>query len=89
MKDDKFPKIVLFDQPYRAKQKAGRSRMGWEEVVRKDLREIGTYWEGERRRLRIDWDGRRMCVAVSASGNWLLQSVVSSSSSIQCIKSNS
>jgi hypothetical protein len=31
--------------------------MGWEDVVRNDLREIGTSWEGERREVmnKLEW----------------------------------
>jgi len=32
MKDDRLPKIVLFGQPSRAKQKAGRQWLEWEDV---------------------------------------------------------
>jgi hypothetical protein len=42
MKDDILPKIVLFGQPSRAKRKAGRPRLGWEDVIKKDLKEMGT-----------------------------------------------
>ena len=41
MKDDRLPKIVLFGQPSRAKRKAGRPRLGWEDVIKKDLKEMG------------------------------------------------
>ena len=44
MKDDRLPKIVLFSQPSRAKPKPGRPRLGWEDVINKDLKEIGTSW---------------------------------------------
>ena len=54
MKDDGLPKIVLFGQPSVAQRKAGRSRLGWEAVVKKELREMGTSWEDVRGRLRID-----------------------------------
>ena len=43
MKDDRLPKIILFDQPFRVKQKAGRPQFGWDDV-RKYLSEIGTSW---------------------------------------------
>ena len=46
MKDDRLPKIVVFGEPSRAKQKAGRPRLGWEDVIKKDLKEMGTSWEG-------------------------------------------
>ena len=49
MKDDRLPKIVLFGQPSRAKRKVGHPYLGWEDVIRKDLNEIGTYWEGGKR----------------------------------------
>jgi len=49
MRDDRLPKIVLVDQPSRATQKAGRYRMGWKDVVRKDLTEMGTSWDGVKR----------------------------------------
>ncbi|XP_065584543.1 uncharacterized protein LOC136043555 [Artemia franciscana] len=42
MKDDRLPKIVLFGQPSRGKQKAGRPRLGREDVIKKDLKEMGT-----------------------------------------------
>jgi hypothetical protein len=46
MKNDRLPNILLFDQPSRAKRKAGRPRLGWEDVVRKDLRKMGTSCDG-------------------------------------------
>ena len=49
MKDDRLPKIVLFGQPSGATRKAGRSRLGWEDVINKDLKEMGTSWEGVKR----------------------------------------
>ena len=42
MKDDKLPKTVLFGQPSRAKWKAVRPRLGWEDAINKDLKEINT-----------------------------------------------
>ena len=45
MKDERLPKIVLFGQPSRATRKAGRSRLGLEDVINKDLKERGTSWE--------------------------------------------
>ena len=44
-KDDKFSKIALFGQLSRAKQKAGCPCLGWEDVVNKNLKEMGTSWE--------------------------------------------
>ena len=40
MWDDKLPKLVLVGQPSTATLKAGRSRMGWQDVRRKDLRKM-------------------------------------------------
>ena len=37
--DKRLPKIVLFGQPSRSKRKAGRPRLGWEDVMKKNLRE--------------------------------------------------
>ena len=34
-KDDRLPKMVLFGQPSRAKQKAGHPRLGWEDFIKK------------------------------------------------------
>ena len=44
MKDDRLPKIILFGQPPGATQKAGRPCLGWEDVINKDLKEMGTSW---------------------------------------------
>jgi len=41
MKDDILPKIVLFGQPSKTRQNAGRLWLGWEDVEKKDLRELG------------------------------------------------
>ena len=46
MKDDRLPKIFLFGQPSRAKRKAGRPRWGRKDVIKKDLKEMGTSWKG-------------------------------------------
>ena len=51
MKDDRLPKIVLFGHPSGATRKAGRPRLGWEDVINKDLKEIETSWEGLKKRL--------------------------------------
>ena len=32
-----------------AKRKAGCPRLGWEDVIKKDLKEMGTSWEGVKR----------------------------------------
>jgi hypothetical protein len=44
--NERLSKIVLFGQPSRAKRKAGRLRLGWEDVIKTDLREMVTSWEG-------------------------------------------
>ena len=72
MKDDRLPKIVFFlaDRP-KAKQKAGRTRLGWEDVIRKDLKEMGTSWEGVTREAlnRLGWRWSvRSCVGLSRLG---------------------
>ena len=45
MKDDTLPKILLFGQSSRAKQKAGCPRFGWEDVIKKDFKEMRTFRE--------------------------------------------
>ena len=45
MKDERLPMIVLFGQPSGATRKAGRPRLGWDDVINKDLKEMGTSWE--------------------------------------------
>jgi hypothetical protein len=49
MKDDRLLKTVLFGQPSRVDREAGRLRLGWEDVTKKDLRDIGASWEGVKR----------------------------------------
>ena len=68
MKDDRLWKIVLFGQPFRAKQKAGHPRLGWEDVTKKDLKKMGISWEDAEREALMDWDGGGAFVAVFASG---------------------
>ena len=71
MKDDRLPKIVLFGQPSRAKRKAGRPRLGWEDVIKKDLKEMGTSWAGVKREAlnRLGWRrSLRSCVGLSQLG---------------------
>ena len=36
MNEDRLSKIVLIRHPSMAKQKVGGSRLGWEEVIKKD-----------------------------------------------------
>ena len=47
VKDDILSKIFFFGQPSRAKQKAVRPRLVWKNVIKKDLKEIGTSWESK------------------------------------------
>jgi len=49
IKDDRLPKIVFFGQPLKAKLKAGCAPLGWKDVIKKALKEIGTSWEGVKR----------------------------------------
>ena len=55
MNDDRLPKIVLFDQPSRANRKVDRPR--WKDVIKKDLRKMGTSWDGVKREAlnRLGW----------------------------------
>jgi len=52
-----LPKIFLFRQQSRTKWKAIRLRLGWEDVIKKDLKEMGTSWEGVKREdlNRLGW----------------------------------
>ena len=70
MKDGRLPKIVLFRQPSRAKRKAGRAHLVWENVTRKDLKETGTSWEDVKRETlnRLGWK-RSVCSCVGLK--WL------------------
>ena len=71
MKDDRLPKIVLFGQPSGATQKAGRSCLGCEDVINKDLKEMGTSWEGVKRKAlnRLGWRRSvRSCVGLRRLG---------------------
>ena len=67
MRDDRLPKIVLFGQPSRAKRKAGRPRLGWEDVIKKDLKEMGTSWKDIKRESlnRLGW--RRNIIILEAT----------------------
>jgi hypothetical protein len=71
MKDDKLPKIVLFGQTFRAKRKSGRPWLGWEDVIKKDLKEMGTSWESVKREAlnRLGWRRIvRSCVGLRQLG---------------------
>jgi hypothetical protein len=70
MKDDRLPKIVLFGQPSRAKRKVGRPLLGWKDVIKKDLKEMGTSWAGVKRKTlnRLGW---RRCGRSCLGLRWL------------------
>ena len=71
IKDERLPKIVLFGQPSGATGKAGRPRQGWENVISKDLKEMGTSWDGVKREAlnRLGWRRRvRSCVGLLRLG---------------------
>jgi hypothetical protein len=67
MKDDRLPKIVFFGQPSRANQRAGVLWLWWKDVVKKDLRGMGTSWEGVKREV-LNELGWRVCIALLALG---------------------
>ena len=70
MKDDRLPKIVLFGHPSRAKWKR-RHRLGWQDVIKKGLKEMGTSWEGVKREAlnRLGWSRSvRSCVGLRRLG---------------------
>jgi hypothetical protein len=52
-KDNRLPKIVLFGQPSTAKRKAGRRRLGWEDVIKKDVKEMETAPKSHRTLMKI------------------------------------
>ena len=71
MKDDRLPKIVLFGQPSGATRKAGRPRLGWEDIINKDSKEMGTSWEGVKKVAlnRLGWRRSvRSCVGLKRFG---------------------
>ena len=74
MKDDRLPKIVLIGRPSRAKRKAGRPRLWWKDVIKNDLKEIGTSWEGVKSEAmnRLGWRRSvRSCVGLRWLGDAL------------------
>ena len=67
IKDDRLPKIVLFGKPTVTKRKPGHPQLGWEEVIRKDLKEIETSWDDVKRKAlnRLRWRRSvRTCVGL-------------------------
>jgi len=63
MKDDRLPQI--FGQPFEATQKAGRLRLGREDFINKDLKEMGISWENVKREAlnKLGWR-RSVCSCV-------------------------
>ena len=60
-------RIVFSGQPIGATRKASRPRLRWEGVINKDLKEMGTSWEGVKREAlnRIGWKKSvRSCVGL-------------------------
>jgi len=57
MKDDRLPKIVLFGKPSGTTWKADCPCLGWEDAINKDLKEMGTSWEGVKSKAlnRLGW----------------------------------
>ena len=49
IQDDRLPKIFLFGQSSRAKQKLCRLRLIWDDALTKDQREIGSLLDGAKR----------------------------------------
>ena len=49
MKDDRLSKIVLLGQPSGAKRIAVCPRLGWDNVIKKNLKEGGNSWESVKR----------------------------------------
>ena len=61
----------VFSQPSKFKRKAGRPYLGWEDVLNKDLKEMGTSWEGVKREAlnRLGWRRSvRDCVGLRRLG---------------------
>ena len=70
MKDDRLPKIVLLDQPSRAKRKAARPWLAWEDVI-KDRFKGNKYFLGGFKEGDFEYGGG-VGVAVLASGGLVL-----------------
>ena len=71
IKSDRLPKIVLFSQPSRARWKAGRPCLGWEDVIKKDLNDMGASCEGVKRKALYRLGRRRSvrsCVGLRRLG---------------------
>ena len=61
MKDDRLSNIVLIGQTSSAKWKAGRPWLGWEDVVKKNLREIELPDRGVKKEAWNGWNGALLC----------------------------
>ena len=71
MKGDILAKTLLFSQLSRAKRKAYFPCLGREGVIKKDLKEIGTLWEGVKNETlnRFGWKSSvRRCVGLRRLG---------------------
>ena len=88
MKDDRLPKIVLSANCLGLKPKAGRPRLRWEDVIKKDFKEMEISWEGLKREALNKLGWRRSVRSCLASGGWVLRWVVASSSSSLVISKN-
>ena len=75
-----IPEDCPYGQPYRAKWKAGHRRLGWEDLAKKDLKEIGSSWEDIKREALITLGWRRSvrsCIGLRRLGARIVSSVVS------------
>ena len=59
MKDDRMPKIVLFGKRSRDNREAGLPWLELKDVIRKDLKEMETSWEGVKMGALNKLEGRR------------------------------
>jgi hypothetical protein len=74
-KEDRLLKIALFVLLFYASKKNGSLRLGWDDVVRKDLSKMGTSWEGVKREALNRLGGRRsVCRCISL--RWLGAEVI-------------
>ena len=69
---NKSVSVPFFDCLFQNSSKFA-SRREWNDVIRKDLREMGTSWRVQIGRLGIDWDGGEACGAMLASDGLLQQ----------------
>ena len=67
MKDVRLPQTVLIGQPSGATLKAECPRLVWEDIINKELKEMGTSWEGVKTEAlnRLGWRRSvRSCVGL-------------------------